>query len=158
MEEPEDVAVMLRLHQKGWGSKRIARELGVSRNTVRRYLRAGGYVPYGGPDGRSKILDGHQQWLKEQFHRHGGNADVVRQELEREHAIRVSLRTVERAVVDERRLLNAEAVATTRFEPAPGKQMQGDFGQVTTMIGGEKTRIYLCVLTLGYSRRPYPEC
>lgn len=44
MQEPEDVAVMVRLHEKGWGSKRIARELGVSRNTVRRYLRAGGYV------------------------------------------------------------------------------------------------------------------
>lgn len=157
MEEPEEVAVMLRLHQKGWGSKRIARELGVSRNTVRRYVRAGGYVPYGGPGGRSKILDGHQRWLTEQFHRHGGNADVVRQELEKEQGIRVSLRTVERAVVDERRVVNAEAVATSRFETPAGKQLQGDFGQVTTEIGGEKIRIYLCVLTLGYSRRPYVE-
>jgi DNA-binding NarL/FixJ family response regulator len=34
MKTPEDVTVMLRLHQLGWGSKRIAKELGVSRNTV----------------------------------------------------------------------------------------------------------------------------
>jgi transposase len=155
MEEPEDVAVMLRLHERGWGSRRIAGELGVSRNTVKRYLRAGGYIPYGGPEGRKKELGGHEQWLRDQFHRHGGNADVVRQELEKEHGIRVSLRTVERAVVDERRLLKAETVATARFETPPGKQLQGDFGQVTTVIGGEKTRVYLCVLTLGYSRRPY---
>ena len=45
MEDLEDVAVMLRLHEKGWGSKRIARELGVSRSTVKRYLRAGGIAP-----------------------------------------------------------------------------------------------------------------
>lgn len=157
MEEPEDVAVMLRLREKGWGSKRISQALGVSRNTVRRYLRAGGYVPYGGPEGQRKILDEHEQWLKEQFHRHGGNADVVRQELERIHGVKVSLRTVERAVVDERRLLRAAAVATTRFETPPGKQLQGDFGQVTVVIGEEKVRIYLCVVTLGYSRRPYVE-
>lgn len=43
---PEDVARMLALHKAGWGSKRIARELGVARNTVKRYLAAGGYVPY----------------------------------------------------------------------------------------------------------------
>lgn len=157
MQEPEDVAVMLNLHKLGWGSKRISRELGVSRNTVKRYLRAGGYVPYGGHGGRTKILDGHSAWLSEEFRRHRGNADVVRQELERVHGIKVSLRTVERAVLDHRRELNAEALATTRFETAPGHQMQGDFGQATVEIAGEKVRIYLCVVTLGYSRRPYVE-
>lgn len=38
---PEEVAAMLELHRKGWGAKRIARELGVARNTVRRYLAVG---------------------------------------------------------------------------------------------------------------------
>ena len=42
METPEDVVVMLRLKGLGWGSKRIAFELGCSRNTVKRYLRRGG--------------------------------------------------------------------------------------------------------------------
>ena len=128
MQEPEDVAVMLRLHEKGWGTKRIARELGVSRNTVRRYLRAGGYAPYGGREGRQKQLAELDEWIREQFHRHRGNADVVRQELERVHGIHVSLRTVERAVEDERRRLRAEAVATVRFETPPGRQLQADFG------------------------------
>jgi hypothetical protein len=36
MVEPEAVAAMLRLKGLGWGSKRIARELGVSRGTVKR--------------------------------------------------------------------------------------------------------------------------
>jgi len=49
MRTPEDVAVMLRLQEQGWGAKRIAQELGISRNTVRRYLRQGGYAPYKTP-------------------------------------------------------------------------------------------------------------
>ena len=35
----EVVRQMAQLGQLGWGAKRIARELGVARNTVRRYLR-----------------------------------------------------------------------------------------------------------------------
>ncbi len=46
MLEPEAVAAIVRLGRSGWGAKRIARELGVARNTVRRYLAAGGWVPY----------------------------------------------------------------------------------------------------------------
>jgi DNA-binding NarL/FixJ family response regulator len=42
MEKPEDVAAMLRLRAAGWGKKRIAAELGCSKNTVRRYVEQGG--------------------------------------------------------------------------------------------------------------------
>jgi hypothetical protein len=48
METPGAVAVMLRLKGLGWGAKRIAFELGCSRNTVKRYLRRGAWVPYQG--------------------------------------------------------------------------------------------------------------
>jgi len=33
MLEPEAVSAILRLSELGWGSKRISRELGISRNT-----------------------------------------------------------------------------------------------------------------------------
>lgn len=42
MLQPEEVAAMLRLHELGWGAKRLAKEFGCARNTVRRYLREGG--------------------------------------------------------------------------------------------------------------------
>jgi IS30 family transposase len=57
MHGPEDVEMMLRLHSLGWGTRRIAEELGVARNTVRRYLRQGGWQPYGRPR-RASQLDG----------------------------------------------------------------------------------------------------
>ena len=40
MVEPEAVSAMLRLTQLGWGTRRIAAELGVSRGTVKDYITA----------------------------------------------------------------------------------------------------------------------
>jgi transposase len=154
MLEPEAVSAILRLSELGWGSKRISRELGISRNTVKEYLAAGGWTPYQQPE-RKKALDGLETWLRERLRRHRGNADVLRQELAIEKAIAVSLRTVERAVKPYRQELEAEARATVRFETPPGKQMQIDFGERLVEIGGAKLRVYLFVATLGYSRRSH---
>lgn len=154
MHTPEDVQAMLKLASLGWGSKRIAAELGCSRNTVRKYLRQGGWEPYQAPAKGSR-LSGLEEWLAERFRRHRGNCDVVRQDLLRERGVQVSLRTVERAVAHLRREILAESVATIRFESAPGDQLQIDFGSVRVLVDGEETRIYLFVATLGYSRRQY---
>ena len=81
------------------------------------------------------------------------NADVVRQDLAREHGIVVSLRTVERAVTPLRQAFRAEAQATVRFETPPGKQLQIDFGETRVMIDGVGVRVYFFVATLGHSRR-----
>ena len=106
MRMPDEAAAMVRLRDLGWGTRRIAAELGCDRATVRRYLAAGGWAPYRTPE-RPGMLAGHGAWLAERFRRHRGNADVVRQELAAELGIRVSLRTVERAVAHLRRELAA---------------------------------------------------
>jgi transposase len=151
---PDEVAHMARLHQLGWGTRRIAGELGCSRNTVKRYLAAGGWVA-SRPARRRQRLDGLEDWLRERFRQHRGNCDVVRQDLLRERGVRVSLRTVERAAVPLRQALQAEARACLRFETAPGRQLQIDFGATSASIGGERVRVHLFVATLGYSRRVF---
>lgn len=151
---PEEVSAILRLKQLGWGAKRIARELGISRNTAKDYIAVGRWTPYRQPR-RQKALDGQEAWLRERLRRHRGNADVIRQELASEKGIIVSLRTVERAVQPYRQELAAEARATVRFETPPGKQMQIDFGERLVEIGGSQLRAYLFVATLGYSRRQH---
>ncbi len=152
MLQPEEVAAMVRLHELGWGAKRLSKEFGCSRNTVRRYLRAGGPVSYRQPERRT-AFDGLDDWLRERFFRHGGNADVIRQELASEHGIVIGLRSVELRVRQWRRELKARKRATVRFETEPGRQLQIDFGDTRVWIGEERVRVHLFVATLGYSRR-----
>ncbi|MBB4483580.1 IS21 family transposase [Rhizobium etli] len=152
MLEADEVVAMLRLHELGWGAKRLSKEFGCARNTVRRYLREGGAVPFKKPVRRS-AFDGLDDWLRERFFRHDGNADVIRQELASEHGIIIGLRSVELRVREWRRELKAQKRATVRFETPPGRQLQIDFGQTRVWIGDERLRVNVFVATLSYSRR-----
>lgn len=152
MKAPDDVTAMLRLKALGWGSKRIAAELGCARNTVRHWLNEGDWRACASPS-RSKKLDGLSDWIADRFRRHAGNADVVRQELVAEKGLIVSLRTVERATAPLRRELVAAARATVRFETHPGEQLQIDFGERRVEIAGVAVKVFFFVATLGYSRR-----
>jgi transposase len=152
MLEPEIVRQVRSLGQQGWGSRRIARELGVSRTTVRRYLRgapAGFQVrPLGrrldGParEAALRLFEGEAQ----------GNAVVVAQLLA-ERGVPASVRTIQRMVEERRRERRAEEVATVRYETAPGHQMQIDFGQKLVVIAGAPVKVFLLVAVLSYSRR-----
>ena len=46
MMKSDEVKAMLHLHALGWGLKRIAREFGCSKNTVRCYVAADGWMAY----------------------------------------------------------------------------------------------------------------
>ena len=98
MLEPEVVDRIRELSGQGLGSKRIARELGVSRNSVRRYL-AGATVGFQERPA-ARRLDGDT--LREVHDLFGtvaeGNAVVIQQELA-SRGIHVELRTLQRAVV-----------------------------------------------------------
>lgn len=152
MKTPDEVVTMVRLKACGWGIKRIARELGCSHHTVRNYVTAGGPVPFKAAK-RARALDGHEDWLRERFIRHRGNADVVRQDLLAETGLAVSRRTMQRAVARWRQALKAEALATIRFETPPGRQLQIDFGERLVEIAGAKIKAFVFVATLGHSRR-----
>jgi Homeodomain-like domain len=127
MHTPEDVSAMLKLASLGWGAKRIAKELGCSRNTVRRYVRGGGYMAYRTPQ-RAGQLEGLKEWIAVRYVQHRGNADVVRQDLQRERRVVVSLRTVERAVAHLRREVPAtnghsEMSAADAITPRSSRRM-----------------------------------
>ena len=51
MRMPDEVAAMRRLHGLGFGSRRVAAEIGCNRETVQRYLAAGGWTPCRVPTG-----------------------------------------------------------------------------------------------------------
>jgi transposase len=152
MRTADEAAAKVRLKALGWGARRIATEFGCGHETVRRYVKAGGWVEYRAPR-RTRALDGREAFVAERFRRHRVNADVVRQDLARELGVVVSLRTVERAVAGLRQALRAEARACVRFETPPGRQLQIDFGETRVPVGDERVRVFLFVARLGYSRR-----
>ena len=127
MRTPGEVSAMLRLHGLGWGTRRIAAEVGCDGETVQRYL-ASGWWRECQIAARPNLLAGHADWIAERFRRHRGNAGVVRQELASELGVVASLRTVERSVSHLRRELAAAALATVRFETI-AKQSPGGTGR-----------------------------
>ena len=153
MIEPEVVRQVRVLFARGWGAKRIAKELGIARNTVRRYLRDDGGAETQVRPGARALDDDARAEARQMFAGLAeGNAVVVQRELAR-RGIEASVRTVQRVVEDERRAQVAADVATIRFETPPGKQMQIDFGQKRVMIGGSLVTVHLLVAVLSYSRR-----
>ena len=152
MVEPEVVRQMRLLHEAGWGAKRIADEVGVARNTVRRYLRSPLAHVQVRPSRRA-LDDATRSDACELFSgAAGGNAVVVQRMLE-DRGTTASVRTVQRAVAEQRRKARVAQVATVRFETEPGAQMQIDFGEKWVDIAGTLTRVFLLVAVLSYSRR-----
>jgi len=149
-----DIVTAIRdLASRGIGSKSIAQQLGVARNTVRRYRRAP--VPAGLQvrPGARKLSDAHRQTARELYSSVAGGNAVVVQRLLAERGVVVTARTIERAVTDLRRAQRAAALATVRMETAPGDQLQIDFGQQRIAIAGLAVRVFLLVAVLSYSRR-----
>jgi len=155
MLEPKIVRQIEELSAQGWGSRRIANELGVARNTVRRYLR-GGEAAQQQVRPRARRLDAaaRRKAIRLFEGTAEGNAVVVR-ELLAAQGLRVSLRTIQRVVEERRRAQRVAQVASVRFETAPGQQMQVDFGQKRVPLGGTLVRLYFLVAVLSYSRRLY---
>lgn len=152
--EGEIVTAIRELADRGWGSKAIARELGVARNTVRRYRRhpvvAGQQVR--SPRRLTADVVQEAQTLYTSVAEH--NAVVVHRLL-RDEGRTIGLRTVQRAVAPVRQAQRAADVATVRVETAPGAQMQIDFGEKRVTIAGTAVTVFLLVAVLSYSRRTF---
>jgi transposase len=151
--EGELVTAIRKLAGCGWGSKTIARELDLARNTVRRYLRdpieAGVQVR---PTAR-RLSDEAAAEAQALFVGPAeGNAVVVRRLLAAQGHV-VSVRTVQRAVALVRQAQRAADVATVRVETAPGAQMQVDFGEKWMLLAGARIKVFLLTAVLSYSRR-----
>jgi transposase len=155
MVDPEVVTHLRALRALGWGKKRIARELGISVNSVQRYLREGTAAETQTRPG-AWTLDGAQQAIACTLldGPAAGNGVVV-QRLLAEQQVAVPLRTLQRVLAPHRQAKRAAELATVRFETAPGHQMQIDFGEKWIDIAGVRTKVHLFVAVLGYSRRIY---
>lgn len=139
------------LARQGRGIKAIARELGVSRNTVRKYVRALGSTPtYRQRTPRPCKLDPFKAYLQERVqsaHPHWIPATVLLREI-RELGYAGGISQLKRYLAP---LKQREAEPVVRFETPIGKQMQADF----TTIRRGRAPLKAFVATLGYSRASF---
>jgi len=149
----DGVREIFTLRRLGWGTKRIARELGLARNTVRDWLRSGADRTCAVP-AKGALLAEHLTWILERFRAGVRNGDVIRQELLAKGVV-ASLRTVNRALGPLRREMVMAERATIRFETPPGRQMQVDFGEKWLELECIQQKRYVFVATLGFSRRTF---
>ncbi|HBD06729.1 MAG TPA: IS21 family transposase [Syntrophobacteraceae bacterium] len=136
--------------EKGVYLKDIAQELGVHPKTVSRALQREGAPSGRRPATRGSKLDPFKPFVDELLRDGVWNATVILRELEsRGYSGGV---TVVRNYVHPKRSLR-EGRATVRFETEPGKQLQSDWGEISTSVGSELKKVCFIVNTLGFSRR-----
>ncbi|WP_237704624.1 IS21 family transposase [Yersinia pestis] len=142
------------LHKQGMSSRAIARELGISRNTVKRYLQAKSEPPkYTPRPAVASLLDEYRDYIRQRIadaHPYKIPATVIAREI-RDQGYRGGM-TILRAFI---RSLSVpqEQEPAVRFETEPGRQMQVDWG---TMRNG-RSPLHVFVAVLGYSRMLYIE-
>ena len=172
------VQFILELHAQGWSGRRIARELGVDRETVSRYVaqskpanapigRAGESAlsnPAGHPTGRcpsirvagrSSSCAGWQEVI-EAKHQQQLTARRIHQDLVNEHGAAVSYDSVRRFL---RKLGRVKPLPFRRLECLPGAEAQVDFGTGAPIIDRDdcKRRTHVFRIVLSHSRKAYSE-
>jgi transposase len=148
-----EVSMQIKLMSRdGRPKAAIARQFGVSRQTVYNHLKRSGPFPKARAPRRSK-LERFKAYIRARLESFDLPATVLYREL-RGQGYTGGL-TILRAFV---RPLKRELVrrVTERFETRPGRQAQIDWGECGTIeVEGERRKLYLFVLVLGYSRMMY---
>ncbi len=146
----EDWYMIKEMRSKGCYLKDIAAKVGVSERTVRRALKRGGPPPKRRRGIRPGKLDPYKADIDAMLADQVWNAEVIYIRL-REKGYTGS-RTLVRDYVRPKRVIR-KAIGTVRFETPPGRQLQSDWGQTETRIGGQPKRVHFAVNLLGFSRR-----
>jgi transposase len=173
---------ILSLHEKHWSYRRIARELGVDRETVSRYVRQAAQSapaePYGiraegessspkpanAPTGSEALPDplpGRQSdcepWRDVILEKgeQGLSAKRIHQDLTGELGAEVSYDSVRRFL---RRLGRTRPLPFRRMECQAGEEAQVDFGKgAPVLVNGKRRRPHVFRVVLSHSRKGYSE-
>ena len=147
----QEQAVEIRvLRRQGMGIRAIAKELGLSRRTVRRYLRDPGAQRYGPRDARPTKLGPYISYVLgrvEAARPRWIPATVLLREI-REQGYPGGISQLKAYLAP---LKRGEPEPLVRFETEPGEQMQADF----THVRRGRDPLLAFVATLGYSRSSF---
>jgi transposase len=141
------------LQSEGLSIKAIAKQSGLSRNTVRKVLR-GEHPLKTRPAPRGSLLDPFKPYVKERFEAYGLSAVRLTAEIV-SMGYAGSRQTVRRYLAELRGPLPV-ASTTLRYETPPGKQAQADWTECGTFeLDGQRVKVYAFVMVLSYSRMSF---
>ena len=139
----------------GHSTRAIARELGLARNTVLRYLKSPEAIRPKPRSRRGSKLDPYTEHIDRRLGDGLENCVVLLREL-RDLGYDGSNTILSEYVRPRRRRRQPEA--TMRFETEPGEQAQVDWGSLSYIgADGKQRRVWVFVMTLGWSRACYVE-
>jgi transposase len=140
------------MHTQGVSIRKIAKTLGISRNTVRKYLRDANPPQFKVREYK-KQLDQYREDIQVMLDK-GYIGTRIYNELA-EKGYTGSLSSVHRFLREIKRDNQAVKSATTRVETGPGEQMQYDWKEWMLPVAGKKIKIYVHEVILSCSRKKY---
>jgi len=154
--KPQERLMIEYLRRKGYSIRRISRELGISRLTVKRYLENPGKDKYLRTEPYISKLDPYKEYIKGRL---GDYPDITAEKLYREikdKGFKGCYRAVAYYINKNRPVKDQEVFM--RYETEPGEQAQVDwaeFGRINYY--GRNCKLYCFSFVWGYSRRHYIE-
>src|SRR5688500_5715862 len=143
------------LHGQQRSIREIARTLGISRNTVRKYLRAPGLPAMKARPHRSSKLEAFRAHVQQRLTDGVENCVVLLRELRAQGY--TGSYSILKDYVRPRRVQRA-VKATMRFETKPADQAQVDFGRFAFLTpSGQRQWLWGFVMVLAWSRLLYVE-
>ena len=147
-------AAILRLRLEGHGSGRIARVIGISRNAVRRVLRAGTVeVPR---LERPELGEAHRAEIAGLYAACKGNLVRVHEKL-RDAGATLSYQALT-AFCRRHDIVREPAKPTGQYHFGPGEEMQHDTSPHDAKVGGKIRRVQTASLVLCYCRMIFIQC
>ncbi|WP_019123990.1 IS21 family transposase [Brevibacillus massiliensis] len=145
------------LYQNGMSISAIARKLDLDRKTVRKYIEMASY-PVSSPKRKQRPskLDPFKQYLEKRMLEDGVfNAEKLLLEIKRQGYL--GGKTILKDFIKPFRQRENKKY-TLRYETKPGEQMQVDWKELGEVdLQGVRTKLYMFVAILGYSRMKYME-
>jgi transposase len=170
------------LHAQGWSQRRIARELGINRETVARYLRESSKPakappgsgdpkpakappgceaakdhskPAKAPTGSRSLCGPFEETILEKLEQ-GLTAQRIFQDLVNEYGFVGKYHSVRRFVAH---LKQRQPLPFRRMEVGPGEEAQIDFGKGAPIVkeDGRRRRTHVLRVVLSHSRKAYSE-
>lgn len=153
------IAIMLmeEITVQGRTISEVARERGLSRNTVKKYLREG-ERPHGSKGKhRGSMLDGYKERIDALLGQGVYNCQVILERLQAE-GYGGGISILKDYVKGRRPPAIKVAPAVQRYETPPGRQAQMDWGIMKYQdLDGEMRKVAVFVIVLGFSRACYIE-